>query len=206
MLNQPLDEFKPESGKPVPVGNHKSELIPAVKPLQYGEQSFSLPVEASGDVSDDLGVGIEISHVSDLPLEVSALLGRTDPAVADGLGVCLSSEEGVDVVEALSSCVAIEGNSALRSIAPQGLRVESEPLCGLAAGQVDHAFILRLCTTIANECGTGISRLDNFLHIYTMVTGLGRSFEAVTAVVPGYEQVKPVLAVAPDSRAEVMVA
>ena len=39
-----------------------------------------------------------------------------------------------------------------------------------------------------------------------MVTGLGRSFEAVTAVVPGYEQVKPVLAVAPDSRAEAMVA
>ena len=158
MLNQPLDEFKPEAGQTVSVGNHKSELISAVKPLQYGEQSFSLPVEASGDVSDDLGVGVELSHVSDLPLEVSALLGRTDPAVADGLGVCLSSEEGVDVVEALSSCVAIEGNSALRSIAPQGLRVESEPLCGLAAGQVDHAFILRLCTTIVNECGTGISR------------------------------------------------
>ena len=57
LLNQPLDEFKPEAGQTVSVGNHKSELISAVKPLQYGEQSFSLPVEASGDVSDDLGVG-----------------------------------------------------------------------------------------------------------------------------------------------------
>ena len=103
MLNQPLDEFKPEAGEAVPVGNHKSELISAMKSLQYGEQSLALPVEASGDVSDDLGVGVELSHVSDLPLEVSALLGRTDPAVADGFGVCLSSEEGVDVVEALSS-------------------------------------------------------------------------------------------------------
>ena len=181
MLNQPLDEFKPEAGQTVSVGNHKSELISAVKPLQYGEQSLAFPVEASGDVSDDLGVGVELSHVSDLPLEVSALLGRTDPAVADGLGVCLSSEEGVDVVEALSSCVAIEGNSALRSIAPQGLRVESEPLCGLAAGQVDHAFILRLCTTIVNECGTGISRSipEGILHEVTIRKRNGRWYASI---------------------------
>ena len=103
MLDQPVDEFKAESGESVPVGNHESELISAVRPLQYGDESLAFPVEAPGDVSDDLGVGVDLSHLSDLPLEVSALLGRTDPAVADGLGVCLSSEEGVDVVEALSS-------------------------------------------------------------------------------------------------------
>ena len=103
MLDQPLDEFKPESGESVPVGNHKSELISAVKSLQYGEQSLALPVEASGDVGDDLSTGVELSHLGDLPLEVSTLLRSTDPAVADGFGLCLSSEEGVDVVEALSS-------------------------------------------------------------------------------------------------------
>ena len=157
MLGQPLDEFKPEAGEAVPVGNHKRELISAVKPLQYGDESLAFPVEASGDIGDDLGVGVELSHVSGLPLQVSALLGRTDPAVADEMGGCLSSQEGVGVVEALSSGVAIEGNCALRSIAPQGLRVESEPVCGLAAGQVDHAFILRLCATIVNECWTRIS-------------------------------------------------
>ena len=34
LLDQPLDEFKSEPGEPVPVGNHKSELIPPVNSLQ----------------------------------------------------------------------------------------------------------------------------------------------------------------------------
>ena len=75
MLDQPLDEFKPESGEAVPVGNHKSEFISAVKSLQYGEQSLAFPVEPSGDVSDNLGFREELSHVCDLTLEVSALFG-----------------------------------------------------------------------------------------------------------------------------------
>ena len=33
-LNLPFDEVEPESGKPVPVGNHKPELISAVQPFQ----------------------------------------------------------------------------------------------------------------------------------------------------------------------------
>ena len=75
MLGQPLDEFKPESGEPVPVGNHNSELISAVKSFQYGYESFPFPVEAPGDVSDNLGFGKEFPHLGDLSLEVSALLG-----------------------------------------------------------------------------------------------------------------------------------
>ena len=75
MLDKPLDEFKAEPGEPVPVGNHKSELISAVKSLQYGEQSFAFPVESSGGVSDNLGVGVKLSHMGDLPLKVSALFG-----------------------------------------------------------------------------------------------------------------------------------
>ena len=39
-----------ESGESVTVGNHNSELISAMKSLQYGDESFSLPVEASGGV------------------------------------------------------------------------------------------------------------------------------------------------------------
>ena len=39
------------------------------------------------------------------------------------------------------------------------------------------------------------------MTFYTAVAGLGRSFEAIAAVVPGYEQVKPILAAVPDSRA-----
>ena len=39
------------------------------------------------------------------------------------------------------------------------------------------------------------------LTFYTAVAGLGRSFEVIAAVVPGYEQVKPILDAVPDSRA-----
>ncbi len=142
MLDQPLDEFKSESGEPVPVGNHKSEFIASVKSLQYGEQSLSFPVEASGDVGDDVGVGVEFSHMDDLALEVSPLLRSTDAAIADCFCVRLSSEEGVDVIEALSACVAIVGDFALADIAPQSLGMESEPCCGFAAWQIAHTFIL----------------------------------------------------------------
>ena len=34
LLDQPLDEVEPEPGEPVPVGNHKSELIAAMESLQ----------------------------------------------------------------------------------------------------------------------------------------------------------------------------
>ena len=124
------------------MGNHNSELSSAVKLLQYGEQSLALPVESSGDVSDNLGSGEEFPHVGDLPLEVPALLGGADPAVADCFRVGLAPEAGVGVVEALASGVAVEGDFALASIAPQGLRMESEPRCGPAAGQIGHTFIL----------------------------------------------------------------
>ena len=127
-----------------------------MKSLQYGEQSFAFPVESASDVGDDLCFGVELSHVCDLSLEVSALLGGTDPAVADDIGGCLSSQEGVDVVEALSSGVAIEGDFSLGSIAPQSLRMKSELFCGLPTGDVDHLFMLRLYATIVNECGTRI--------------------------------------------------
>ena len=39
------------------------------------------------------------------------------------------------------------------------------------------------------------------LTFYTAVAGLGRSFEAIAAAVPGYEQVKPILDAVPDGRA-----
>ena len=91
MLDQPLDEFKPESGEAVPVGNHNLELISAVKPLQYGDESLSLPVEASGDVGDVLGVRVEFSHLGGLALEVSPLLRNTDAAITDHRGSCVPS-------------------------------------------------------------------------------------------------------------------
>ena len=124
------------------MGNHNLELISAMKSLQYGEQALALPVESTGDVGDDVGVGVEFSHMGDLALEVSALLRSTDAAITDCFCVRLSSEEGVDVIEALSACVAIVGDFALAGIAPQSLGMESEPCYGFAAWQIGHTFIL----------------------------------------------------------------
>ena len=86
LLDQPLDEFKAEPGQSVPVGNHNIEFIAAMQSFQYGEQSYALPVESTGDVGDDFGVGIELSHLGDLSVEVATLLGGADATVADELG------------------------------------------------------------------------------------------------------------------------
>lgn len=121
LLNQPLDEFKSESGEAVPVGNHKREFFSPVKALQYGEQALPSPVEASGDVSDDFGAGIGFPHEGGLAPEVSALLGGADAAVADRNGRGITFEEGFDVVEPLAAGVSVEGDFALTGIAPQSL-------------------------------------------------------------------------------------
>ena len=67
------------------MGNHNIELIAPMQSFQYGEQSFALPVEPTGHVGDDLGVGVEFPHLSDLPAEVPTLSGGTDSTVADEL-------------------------------------------------------------------------------------------------------------------------
>ena len=91
--------------------------------FQYGEQSFALPVEATGHVGNDLGVGVEFPHLRDLPAEVPSLLGGTDPAVAHDIGPGCSAQVGVNVVEALASGVPIVGDFALFSVVSEGLGV-----------------------------------------------------------------------------------
>ena len=46
MLEHLLDELGAEPGKPVPVGNHKRELIALVNSLQYGSKSLAPVVES----------------------------------------------------------------------------------------------------------------------------------------------------------------
>ena len=86
LLGHPPDEVEPEPGEPVPVGNHNTELIAAMESLQQGDKSFALEVEPATNIGDEPGVGIALPHEDNLPLQVVALLGGTDPAVADGFG------------------------------------------------------------------------------------------------------------------------
>ena len=62
--------------------------------------------EATGDVGDDCGVGIKLSHLGDLPVEVGPLLGGTDSAATDQLWFVELSQVSVNVVEPLASGVA----------------------------------------------------------------------------------------------------
>ena len=62
LVSKPFDEFESEPCEAVAVGNHNAELISLVKSFQYGEQSFALPVEASADASDDVGIGELFLH------------------------------------------------------------------------------------------------------------------------------------------------
>ena len=151
LYDQPLDEFKAEPGQSVPMGNHNIELIAAMQSFQYGEQSFALPVEATGHVGDDLRVGVEFPHLSDLPAEIPTLLGGTDSAVADDIGPGCSAQIGINVVETLSSGVPIVGDFALFGIPSQRLGVQAQHRSGFTACNVHHDRNIHHCTTMLNE-------------------------------------------------------
>ena len=123
MLDQPLDEFKAEAGESVPVGNHKFELIAAMKSLQYGSQSGTLPIESAGDIGDDFSVRVDGPHVSNLSVEVCSLLAGTDSAIADSDGFGNPVQVGINVVQSLTCGVAVIGDFALACISSQRLRV-----------------------------------------------------------------------------------
>ena len=74
LVCKPFDEFESEPCESVAVGNHNTELISLVKSFQYGEESFALPVEASADVGDDVGIGELFLHELDLSEEVILFL------------------------------------------------------------------------------------------------------------------------------------
>ena len=128
MLEHLLDEFGAEPGEPVPVGNHKRELIALVNSFQYGCKSLAPVVESGCDVGDDFSVGVLLLHEGDLPLEVAGLLVAGDPAVADG-GVGLGiTEVGLDVISALSALGFYVGDDAGVGVPSEGVRVKAKYL------------------------------------------------------------------------------
>ena len=125
LVGKPFDEFEAEPREAVAVGNHNAELISLVKSFQYGEQSFALPVEASADVGDDVGIGELFLHELDLSEEVIFLFVGTDPAVTDGLGFVDVSEEGFDVVASLAGICFEGGDDTLVCVASEGVLVDA---------------------------------------------------------------------------------
>ena len=61
-----------------------------------------MPVEASADVGDDVGIGELFLHELDLSEEVIFLFVGADPAIADGAGFGAISQEGFYVVASLA--------------------------------------------------------------------------------------------------------
>ena len=127
-----LDEFGPEPGESVAVGNHKCELIALVNSFQYGSKSFAPVVESGCDVSDDLCVWEVFLHEGDLSVEVAGLLVAGDPAVADG-GVGFGiAKVGLDVIPALSALRFDGRDDSGIGMPSEGVRVEAKYFCGLS--------------------------------------------------------------------------
>ena len=145
LFGKPLDELESEPGKPVSMGNHNSELIAAVKSLQYGDKSFSPEVESSADVGHDFGVGVSFSHEADLPDQVFPLLGAADPAATDDDSVGGFPHEGVNVVPALSRCCSDCLYPAFIRVPPQSVLVDPKLYRGLAAWYVWHSRYCNIC-------------------------------------------------------------
>ena len=116
------------------MGNHNSELIAAVKSLQYGNKSFSTEVEPAADVTHDFSIGVPFSHEGNLPGEVFPLLGAADPAVTDDDSVGGFAHEGVNVVPALSRCCSDCLYPAFIRVPPQSVLVDPKLYRGLRPG------------------------------------------------------------------------
>ena len=106
-FGKPLDKLESEPGKLVPVGNHSSELIAALKSLQYGNKSLAPEVEAAADVGHDL-------------------LGAAAPAATDKGSFGGFAPDGVNVIAALSRRCSDCLSPAFISISPEYVLVDSK--------------------------------------------------------------------------------
>jgi len=101
-LNKEAEEVESEPGKPIPMGNHKLELVSAQKSFQYGLQTFSFEVESGRDVFDDFRLGVDAVHSLDLPFKIISLLVRTNAAIADDDRPFGNAQPSIDIEESLS--------------------------------------------------------------------------------------------------------
>jgi hypothetical protein len=118
LFKEEAEQVEAEPGKPIPMGNHKPELISAQEAFQYGEQSFPFEVEPGANVFDDFGLRVEGAHALDLSLKVVALLGGTDPAVTDGACPGSIPQPSVNVVETMSGRAANRGKCSIVCVFP----------------------------------------------------------------------------------------
>jgi len=98
LLNKILDEFKSKLCKAGIKGNHKFELIEVKQSSQYGFKPFTLKVEVTNNVFDDLVGWISALHELDLSLDVISLFGTTDATVANPNSVLIFSKKRFNMV------------------------------------------------------------------------------------------------------------
>jgi len=88
LAEDPFQEFQSESAKPVSICDDNLLDSAAADAFQKGQQSGSLPVEAGGDIFDDLVVRVRLLEILDLSLEVRFLVLRRDSGVDDSSSGC----------------------------------------------------------------------------------------------------------------------
>jgi hypothetical protein len=79
----PLDELEGESAEAVSMGNDHFFNASSVDAFQKGKKTFAGEVDATGNVLDELVVGVALLEVVDLSLEVFSLLVGGDSSVDD---------------------------------------------------------------------------------------------------------------------------
>ena len=101
-FDKPKYEFVAESTEPVFVGNHNLLDISTDCGFQYGSKTFPFEIEARADVFDDFVFWVLGPHEIDLSFKIITLLWARHTAIADSSSLPVGTEEGVNVVEALT--------------------------------------------------------------------------------------------------------
>ncbi len=90
LLDKISKDFAAESCESIPMGDHNSEFIAAQDSVQYPLESFSLEVDATAEVLDNLRFRVPFLHEFDLRGEGVRLRFSSDSTVANGRNVWLT--------------------------------------------------------------------------------------------------------------------
>lgn len=75
LRQEPVKEIESKARDPVAVGNHKVRDASSEDAFQNGLQPGTLEVDAGGDITEELAIGVDFEEVLFLAFEVFLLMG-----------------------------------------------------------------------------------------------------------------------------------
>jgi hypothetical protein len=101
LSEHPLEELHGESREPVFVGNHNFRDISTLDAFQKGTETAPMPIDARGNVPEELVRRVRGAQRRNLPLEVAALVLAANPRVdrtrflGTAVGLSISASAGL---------------------------------------------------------------------------------------------------------------